>query len=524
MASFLDIVLRGLGLVLVSLAAGGVGWLKVVLRSEPYAKPDRAAARTLRAVVWSATGAAAAQAAVLGVALADLALTAGEVPLGPFFETAFARVSLVRVALALAVGLLAGRLATRAAGPGPWWALTALAAALVASSAALSHAAARPGGRAFLLALDVAHQIAVVAWVGGLAHLLLYARNVGEPEPCDPLVARRFSHLAFLAVATLVATGLGLTVAYVGDPRGLIGTGYGVMVLVKVVLLLAMGGLALVNARLLHRRGVGVSAFRLARLVEVELGLAVTVLVAAASLTTLPPAVDVGADRATPREVAARFAPGPPRLASPSIDELLRDADPLMAATGARQPVERAWSEYNHHWAGVFVLAMGVLAVLERGGLAPARQWPLVLLGLAVFLFARSDPRAWPLGPAGFWESMTLPDVLQHRLFMLLIVALGVFEWMVRTGRLRPRPYGYLFPLLCAVGGGLLLAHAHAMVNLKQEFLTEVTHAPLGILGVFAGWARWLEVRLPGAGAGPGWVWRACFIGVGLLLLFYREG
>ena len=185
--------------------------------------------------------------------------------------------------------------------------------------------------------------------------------------------------------------------------------------------------------------------------------------------------------------------------------------------------MERAWSEYNHHWAGLFVLAMGSLAVLERLGLRGGRHWPLALLGLATFLFIRNDPRAWPLGPTGFWESMTLPDVLQHRAFVLLIVAFGVFEWMVRTGRLRPRPWSYVFPLLCAVGGGLLLTHSHAMFSLKDEFLTEVAHAPLGTLGAFAGWARWLEVRLPEAGETPGWLWRACLVGVGLLLLFYRE-
>jgi putative copper resistance protein D len=152
-----------------------------------------------------------------------------------------------------------------------------------------------------------------------------------------------------------------------------------------------------------------------------------------------------------------------------------------------------------------------------------ARHWPLVLLGLALFLFIRNDPRAWPLGPAGFWESMLLPDVLQHRAFVLLVVALAFFEWAVRTGRLAPRPWSYVFPLLCAVGGGLLLTHSHAMFNLKEEFLTEVTHAPLGILGAFAGWARWLELRLPEAGPTPGWVWRGCLLAVGLLLLFYRE-
>jgi putative copper resistance protein D len=166
---------------------------------------------------------------------------------------------------------------------------------------------------------------------------------------------------------------------------------------------------------------------------------------------------------------------------------------------------------------------MGLLAFAERGGVRAARHWPLAFLGLAGLMFVRGDPRAWPLGPAGFWESMWLPDVLQHRTFVLIVVAFGVFEWAVRTGRLPRRPWAFVFPALCAVGSGVLLTHSHAMFDLKEEFLVEVTHVPIGILGSFIGWARWLELRLPQAGPGPGWVWRSGLVVVGALLLFYRE-
>jgi putative copper resistance protein D len=333
-------------------------------------------------------------------------------------------------------------------------------------------------------------------------------------------VIRRFSNLAFASVMVLVVAGVVLTWQYVGDWAGLAGTAYGVMVLSKVVLLAAILGLAALNFRAVRQASAGT---RLLRLVEVELGLGVTVLFAAASLTSLPPAVDVTTDRAAVAEVVDRFRPTPPRLSSPPVAELIEKAEPLMAPVTRREAVERAWSEYNHHWAGFFVLTMGLLAALDRLGVRAARHWPLVLLGLAGFLFLRNDPRAWPLGPAGFWESFTLPDVLQHRAFVVLVVAFAVFEWMVRTARLPARPWGYVFPLLCAVGGGLLLTHSHAMFNLKDEFLTEVTHAPIGLLGAFVGWGRWLELRLPGAGRGPGWLWTICLIAVGLILVVYRE-
>jgi putative copper resistance protein D len=527
MAGLLDVLLRGAILVLGGLALGGVVWTRLVLRSEPHAKPSTPAGLALRVVAASAWLAALAQLATLIVALAELG-TEGGGPLAEFGHTTFARTALARAALGALVGGLAATLARRPAGPALWHALTAGALALVATSAVLSHAVARVEGRTVLVALDALHQIAAAVWIGGLAHLTAYAAlrrreaQLGTSGPDDGQVIGRFSNLALASVVTLVVAGMLLTWVYVGEVAALLGTAYGVMILSKVMLLAAILALAWANLRTVRGARDG-NRLRLLRFVEVELGLGVTVLFAAASLTSLPPAVDVTIDRATVGEVASRFRPSSPRLTSPPVHELIDRAEPLMSAVTRREPVERAWSEYNHHWAGFFILSMGLLAALERLGVRAARHWPLLFFGLAGFLFVRNDPRAWPLGPAGFWESLSLPDVLQHRAFVVLVVAFAVFEWMVRSGRLACRPWGYVFPLLCAVGGGLLFTHSHAMVNLKNEFHAEVTHAPIGILGAFAGWARWLELRLPDASRTAGWLWIACFTGVGLLLLVYRE-
>jgi len=610
MAGFVDVLLRGAILVLASLVLGGVVWTRLILRAAPGAAPAPATALALRVVAGCAWLVALAQSATMLVALTEV--RAGHWPIAEFLETTFAHTALARVALGVVVGVLALRLARRAAGSIAWLTLVTGAFVLVAASAVLSHAVARVESRALLLLLDATHQLAAAVWIGGLGHLVLYAgwkasrqarsvgagaartgkgvgglfeevagsdtsghtvrdsdvagdssrghavvasgastgrdvggllqevagadtpghsvrdsdvvghSGLGQPGDADAVVVRRFSSLAFGSVVVLVVAGGVLTWRYVGEWAALVGTAYGVMVLSKVIVLLAILALAALNFRAVRGASAGADV-RLRRFVEVELGLGITVLFAAASLTSLPPAVDVTTDRATVAEVAGRFVPAPPRLTSPPVAELIARAEPLMAPVTRREPIERAWSEYNHHWAGFFVLTMGLLAALERLGVRAARHWPLVFLGLATFLFLRNDPRAWPLGPAGFWESFMLPDVLQHRAFVVLIVAFAVFEWMVRTERLPSRPWGHVFPLLCAVGGGLLLTHSHAMFNLKDEFLAEVTHTPLGILGAFAGWGRWLELRLPGSGRGPGWLWTLCLIAVGLILVVYRE-
>jgi len=148
----------------------------------------------------------------------------------------------------------------------------------------------------------------------------------------------------------------------------------------------------------------------------------------------------------------------------------------------------------------------------------------LLFLLLAGFLFLRTDPEAWPIGEIGFIESWKEPDVAQHRLFVLLIVVFALFEWAVSTGRIVSRALARVFPLLVAIAGTLLLTHSHALGNAKEELLIEYSHLPIAVMGVTAGWARWLEVEAPLAeGRWAGWLWPACFVLIGLLLLFYRE-
>jgi putative copper resistance protein D len=82
-----------------------------------------------------------------------------------------------------------------------------------------------------------------------------------------------------------------------------------------------------------------------------------------------------------------------------------------------------------------------------------------------------------------------------------------------------------VFPLLTAIGAAALLTHSHAIANIKDQLLIELTHTPLALAGMAAGWARWLELRLdPGRGQRiAGWTWPLCFLLVGLSLVGYRE-
>jgi putative copper resistance protein D len=259
----------------------------------------------------------------------------------------------------------------------------------------------------------------------------------------------------------------------------------------------------------------------------------------------VPPSVDLTVDRVTWQEVVERNAPVWPRMVSPQHDVLAlpalqaqldaeaaaKNADHADAAfvPGAgelpvRNAADIAWSEFNHHWAGVFVVLIGVLALLNQAGLRWARHWPLVFLGLAVFLFLRSDPEVWPMGDEGLLESLRDIEVLQHRFFVLLTVFFAFFEWRVRVGGWKNKTAEKIFPLMTAVGGAALLTHSHAISNVKDALLIELTHTPLAITAIIAGWARWMEIRSDGRLSRiAGWVWPVAFVIIGLILLDYRE-
>lgn len=420
------------------------------------------------------------------------------------------------------------------------WPLALLGTIILVAATLTTHAAARLDGRAIMLGVTALHQLGAAIWIGGLPCFLL-ALRAADNTTAWRLMGARYSRMSMAGVATIVTSGVLLALSYIGSWQGLYGTAYGVMVGAKIALLgmlLCLGaGNFLLVARL--RRDPATPITRLRRFTEVEIGIGITIFFAAASLTTVPPAVDIPHDQASWQEIAARNTPQWPRLNSPDHDTLALPAlqaqldaqarhehafTPGAGVLPPRNAADIAWSEYNHAWSGIFVGLIGLLALLERLGWRAARHWPLVFLGLAGFLLLRSDPEVWPLGTIGFWESLRDVEVLQHRMAALLVAGFGLFEWRVRAGGLIGSRAAYMFPLVCAIGGALLLAHSHAISDVKEALLIEISHTPLALSGIVAGWARWLELRLaPPGNRIAGWVWPFALLIVGLSLLGYRE-
>lgn len=199
------------------------------------------------------------------------------------------RVLAAVLALVLVLGLRQGRLS---------WGLTALLGALATASFAWSgHAAVSEGaGKAVHLAADVAHGWAAAVWVGALAafFLLLQPRAaVARSAAVLHGALHGFAGVGTVLVAVLIATGLINSWFLVGPDRieGLVTTSYGRLLSLKILLFVAMLGLAAVNRfRLTPRLGrvlaipdgqaTPLAALRRSVAVETTMGIAVLALVA----------------------------------------------------------------------------------------------------------------------------------------------------------------------------------------------------------------------------------------------------
>jgi copper transport protein len=193
--------------------------------------------------------------------------------------------------------------------PPPRWivALLAVGAGYLAVTPALAGHASIESPVAVFFPSDVLHVLGASVWVGGIACLLLglpaatRELEVGERSRLLYATLARFSPLALAAVLVIAATGI--TQAYI-DVRsfsGLLNSTYGVLVIVKVALLLALIGLGWTNRErvipaLRHlvgeARSPGGPGVLVRRTMRGELALMLSVFGVTAALITYAPPID----------------------------------------------------------------------------------------------------------------------------------------------------------------------------------------------------------------------------------------
>ncbi|MEU5941058.1 copper resistance protein CopC [Micromonospora sp. NPDC047548] len=301
-----DVVRRWLGLCLLAGLIGGLAVAGVVLRpvDPAAAEPVRVAADQARRRALTLAAAAGGLAAVVGGA--DLVVqTYRSGPLGSstavtlLSDTRWGNLWLAREAVLLALAALALALRSPARaphirGPAPWTAVGLLVSVAVTVEALGGHAASVGPSRAVAVAAVAVHALTACLWLGGVATLAVVLarpdRSAAGRGDLLRVVGYRFTVLAAVGVALVVATGLYSAGREVESVRALVDTTYGRLLIAKGVLLSVAGGLGLVNAARVHGwLGTRLAAPPSRRLLSAEAAAGVVLLLLAGALVETPP-------------------------------------------------------------------------------------------------------------------------------------------------------------------------------------------------------------------------------------------
>lgn len=199
----------------------------------------------------------------------------------------------------------------------------------------------------------------------------------------------------------------------------------------------------------------------------------------------------------------------------------------------AKLDADKRESEFNHHLAGLFVMVAGlfIFAQPRLTGRWPATKyiWPICFLVAGMFVLVWSDTELWPFGQRQWLEALrNNREVLQHKSFALLLLVLGIVEWLRTSGRLRAVWSSWVFPAVAILGSSILIFHEHeggmtggnhmeVMARIQSQHITYMLSG-LGI-GLSKGLS---ELRTSVSGA-FGRIWPLLMVTLGILLLFYRE-
>lgn len=190
-----------------------------------------------------------------------------------------------------------------------------------------------------------------------------------------------------------------------------------------------------------------------------------------------------------------------------------------------------AYSEFNHHLAGLFVLLMGC-AELSQALHRPSLLWARFLLPAAmllgcVILLIWSDHEAWPIGSLGLAQTFSghNPEIIQHKIYGLLLFLVGTVEALRRIGRISDGLWSAPLPLFAIIGGLMLFGHSHGVHPSAQKIAMH--HAMMGTLAVIAGLSKlllgWFRSRVQILFPAWEWLWAGLILLIGMRLLMYSE-
>jgi ATP/ADP translocase len=189
-----------------------------------------------------------------------------------------------------------------------------------------------------------------------------------------------------------------------------------------------------------------------------------------------------------------------------------------------------AYSEQNHHIAGLMVILMG-LAELSHVLRLPSLAWARLLLPSAMlfagfFVMIWSDHEAWPIGKLNLAETFSSdPEIIQHKIYGILALTVGAVELVRRLGHVGHKAWASPLPLMAIIGGLMLFGHSHG--DHPGAHKIAMHHAIMGTMAVTAGssklFSTWVNPISKEASSRWEWLWTGLILMIGIELLIYSE-
>ncbi len=230
--------------------------------------------------------------------------------------------------------------------------------------------------------------------------------------------------------------------------------------------------------------------------------------------------------------LSAHHAVGPVRTASvprsagadtPSFSRLVIDLK-------VRFDQQATSTLFTHRLAGLALLLVGGLFLLDRsvpiGSAAPLAGLGLIWLCLWALAFFWGDPEGWPIGPAGFIESFSLPtgrEWVQHKILSLIALGLSIYTFasMVEGRTLSQAYTGYVIAGAFTLAGLVLWFHHHVGYH-HMEHVT-LQHRIMSGTALTVAVVSLANPKPAGVRKGTAWVAPIFIMILGLELAFYRE-
>lgn len=196
-----------------------------------------------------------------------------------------------------------------------------------------------------------------------------------------------------------------------------------------------------------------------------------------------------------------------------------------------------AYSEFNHAFAGIGVVLVGLSELQTAMGwhvLVWVRWFlPVSLIVSGIFVLIWSDHEAWPIGSWTLTETLSGkdPEMLQHKIFGMLALGVGLVEWLLRLGKIHHLIWRALLPGFALVGGFMLFIHMHGPHPAGHQI--QIHHNTMGILALAGGIAwfagEWLTQSQASISASSRprsilkVIWALFVIMIGVQLVLYSE-